>query len=265
MNGIVLASEVGGLVSGVRVFNNVLYSNRYIGIEVAAIAADGPHRDIVLCNNTSVGNGHAGSWGGGIAISSMNPANRNITVRNNLCSGNHSWQIGAMTTIGTNLTTSHNLIDEFQDYVDGDFVEITGASSVTGAPRFISTAAANYRIKPGSAAIDRGISTGSPAVDFDGRPRPADGDADGTAVVDIGAFELTPPRLVQMAPSGSVLRLTWESVSGGVYRIQSSPRMTSPAWSNIVPDVTATGLTAQAEDALAPTITQRYYRAYTVP
>lgn len=265
MNGVVLASEVGGLVRDVRVFNNLLYSNRYIGIEVAQIGADGPHRDIVLCNNTVVGNGHGGSWGGGIAVSSQNPSNRNISIRNNLCSDNLNWQIGAVTTIGTNLATSHNLIDEFQGYVDGDFVEITGSSPVTGSPRFVSAAAAGYRLKPGSPAIDRGTPTGAPALDFDGRPRPADGDANGTRVVDIGAFEFTPPRFVRLTLSGAVSRLRWESVSGAVYRVQFSSRMTNPAWSNIVPDITATGMTTDAQDAAGAACTQRYYRIYPVP
>ena len=184
--GVVTASEVGGPLRDIRVFNNVLYSNRYIGIEVSQIAADGPQSDIRVCNNTVVGNGHEGLWGGGIAVSSTNSQNRRFIIRNNLCSDNYNWQIGTV-PMGTNLTVSHNLLDAYQNWVDGAFLEVTGANAVAASPGFIS--ASDYRLSPGSAAIDAGTAESAPASDFDGRPRPADGNADGTAAFDIGAYE----------------------------------------------------------------------------
>ncbi len=257
--GVVLASEVGGAVRDVRVFNNVLYSNRFVGIDVADIAADGPRIDIAICNNTVLGNGHAGFWGGGIAISSRNPLNRRFSVHNNICSGNYGWQIGTV-PMGTNLTVSHNLLDAYQGWVDGEFVEITGTSAITGSPRFISAALRNYRLSPGSPAIDAGTARAAPTVDFDGRSRPEDSNADGTAAIDVGAFEFTPPHLRQIIITGGAPRIAWESVSGASYRVQFSPAIAHPTWENLLPDVTVAGPTTEAQDPSAISAMHRFYR-----
>jgi hypothetical protein len=49
-----------------------------------------------------------------------------------------------------------------------------------------------HALRPGSRAIDRGGNEGAPANDQRGRPRSRDGDSDGTAVIDVGAFEFIP-------------------------------------------------------------------------
>jgi hypothetical protein len=52
----------------------------------------------------------------------------------------------------------------------------------------------NYRLTSASALIDAGLpGEGTPAFDRDALPRPADGDGDGTALHDIGAYEFTDP------------------------------------------------------------------------
>jgi hypothetical protein len=78
------------------------------------------------------------------------------------------------------------LIDGFR----GEPGEIYGDHPVIGDPEFLNPAAAVFYLQSTSPAIDRGSSVDAPPDDFDGRPRPLDGNDDGTAVYDIGAYEM---------------------------------------------------------------------------
>jgi len=55
-----------------------------------------------------------------------------------------------------------------------------------------------HALLPGSPAIDAGDDSACPATDQRGVIRPLDGDGDGTATCDIGAYEFEPPTI--MAP-----------------------------------------------------------------
>ncbi|HUD71004.1 MAG TPA: MopE-related protein [Dongiaceae bacterium] len=79
--------------------------------------------------------------------------------------------------------------------VFGGAASWTGTGDPTGAngniaadPQFVDPVAGDFRLSAGSPCIDAG-SPGLLSVDLPGRPRSLDGDGDGTAVPDMGAWE----------------------------------------------------------------------------
>lgn len=71
-----------------------------------------------------------------------------------------------------------------------------------GAPQFVGPS--DYHLPLGSPAIDSGdpATVSLPTEDFDGAPRPVDGNADGKARRDMGAFEYQPPTPLPSDPNG---------------------------------------------------------------
>jgi hypothetical protein len=58
-------------------------------------------------------------------------------------------------------------------------------------PLFVDSVAGDCHLEHNSPAVDGGAATGAPAVDLDGTTRPFDGNSDGIAAVEIGAFEFS--------------------------------------------------------------------------
>lgn len=75
----------------------------------------------------------------------------------------------------------------------GDNGNLDGTVS-TNDPQFVDAAGGNYRLRAGSPVIDQGFNpyVSGVATDLAGNRRLADGNGDGTAIVDLGAYEHQP-------------------------------------------------------------------------
>lgn len=71
----------------------------------------------------------------------------------------------------------------------------TGSNgNISSDPAFVASTSADYHLQAGSPAIDKGLNSAPslPATDLDGHPRVVDGNGDGLAIVDMGAYEYQP-------------------------------------------------------------------------
>ena len=174
-NGIVLASEAGGLLSNVRVFDNLAYHNQWLGLSVSdCCVAQHPMTNLQWVNNSAWGNGWS-DWGGGLG--NANPQATGLLIRNNALAGSLSFEMTFEDVPTTGATLDHNLVGAWHGYPG----EVCGTDCQVGDPLWRDPAAGDFHLQAGSPAIAHGSATAAPARDFDDRVR--------DALPDIGALE----------------------------------------------------------------------------
>lgn len=171
-SGFAVASERGGLLENIKIYNNIAYHNEWAGIEIGGW--DGgyrhPMRNITIVNNNFCRNG--GEWGVGIYHENFDA--EGVIIRNNICSQNTGSQIEIAEGVKDFIMT-HTLIDGYSEYYGDNYIE--------GNPLFLNPSEGDFHVMAHSPAIDNGSSIDAPAKDFDGNLRPK-----GKAC-DIGSFE----------------------------------------------------------------------------
>ena len=111
---------------------------------------------------------------------------------------------------------------------DGVHAKIDAANvQNAGDARFVNADAGDYRLVSGSPMVDAGDPASADGLDLDGNPLVADGNADGIARRDLGAYELQPPapqpQADTQAPVITGFRARRSAVS---YRLSERARVT---------------------------------------
>ena len=75
----------------------------------------------------------------------------------------------------------------------------------------------------------------------------------------ITILSVPPPVITSIQLTNGVVTIMWNSVTGGMYRVQYNSSLNGGGWTDISPDVTATGSTATQTNAVG-SVSQRFYR-----
>lgn len=173
--GITLSAEDDGAeMRNIRIHSNFVYNNRASGIMFGLFGQDEPRSDIKIYNNTVVGNGTISHWHGttgGIDLRSSNVSD--VYVVNNLVVNNIGFEISSFASDDErdqafavrNIVVRNNVTSPFHNSVEenhegwGWAFPFRGKDTIESENiQFVYPQAADFRLRPGSDAINKAIS-----------------------------------------------------------------------------------------------------------
>ncbi len=229
-NGIYLSAGTGGAhgntLEHVTLRSNAVYDCADAGILLHGETAYSPNNtihDVTITNQTLVDNGN--SWAGGININSKDPSNTitGVSFTNSILRGNEGGDAirGALMPA----VVAYNIL--------GD-ARFTGANgNFYLDPLFVNPTTGDYRLQAGSPGVESGDPAGAliGAQDLAANLRLWDGNGDGSAVVDRGAWELGALAMQEMDVSangvsildGDAVPALWDGTDFGAAELGAAP------------------------------------------
>ena len=174
----------------INLYNNLIYNN-YCGISFwteSGASSYTNYHDIYIVNNVIYNNTKGNGCGFEISNSSPEMFSDNLVIRNNIFWENiaYVWSrtINGDSAILSKFTIDHNLFK-----VGEASATFGSAYTIASDVKWINKANHDFHLQSDSPAIDAGSAINAPSIDYDDGSRPTDGDKNGTAIYDIGAYE----------------------------------------------------------------------------
>jgi CSLREA domain-containing protein len=194
-----VADSGGGVVTGGHAtLTNVTISGNQAtsfggGLRYVGTISSGAHlMNVTISRNVADANGDGYGDGGGVSVSSGNLGDL-FSLKNTILAGNVDTTGGAPDCAGNPVSNGYNLVQDVTGCaLGGDATgNITGLDPLLGPLSMNGGSTATHALLTGSPAIDTGSGDcPPPATDQRGAARPRDGDDSGSAICDIGAFEV---------------------------------------------------------------------------
>ncbi len=192
----------GGSVSLIQ---NVIVNNSTIGGNGGSgggLFLEGPSSsNFTIVGNTIVGN-TAFDNTSGVYISVISPP---FPFTNNIVVAAASQTAITCSPINGALSPNFSYNDVYSTGLTqaGNCDFTTHPGNISSDPLFMSAANGDFHLMLGSAAIDAGDNSAPslPTTDFDGNPRIVDGNNDGVATIDLGAYEVGNSSAAAIAPN----------------------------------------------------------------
>ncbi|MFN6539080.1 MAG: choice-of-anchor D domain-containing protein [Nostoc sp. EkiNYC01] len=184
--------------------NNITYNNGGSGINVFKA------KNVDVINNTAYQNARVLTTHGEIAVT----YSENVDVYNNIMYASDN-QNANLIKYSKNVVFDHNLVynSNLFQVSDNPKATLTLQNILGKNPLFVDAAKANFALLAGSPAIDAGSNTFNNITNN----VPHDGDGNGTAVIDIGAYEA--PIIKTPTPEIQVLNGTVDITDGSTTAI----------------------------------------------
>jgi parallel beta-helix repeat protein len=186
--GIFIVNDSDALIVQNLIYNNTAGQGSGISL-IVPFGSVGP----LLVNNTIIGNSSSLQ---GSAVYASGFDNQAQFFNNVMIGPNGANAVFCEAYVGVSPPTFTNN-DAFSPNGSGLQGTCAAQSNTNGNisvnPRFVGKT--NFQLKAGSAAIDAGDNSAPdlPTLDLSGKPRIVDGDGDGDAIIDMGAYEYQPP------------------------------------------------------------------------